>query len=524
MAGRLSVMFCIPPAMDVRVGTRNISSHGGQLTVKTHSGCCGCHLTETIGRRSFLARVGGGAVGTAALSGVAAAASDTPIDSSGDRVKPKLDKNTLVVQPALTYHLPVRREAVSWRSWGGLHTKSDVDREIRQITAELEKLADDTEFSVTFRPVARVTNQQEAAALRDTDADVMLIYGAGGGTRTLEAIISPDRYNLMFVRHRSGPAYLWYEIVHPRLLRKTVDVYGQPGLEPCDVVVDKYDELQWRLRALYALKNTVGSRMIAIGKAAGWGVGGWGAPKIAAELWKMDLQTVSYEDLGKRIESAKSDPARVRRAEADAAEYVALPGTQLDTDMDFVNRAFLLTQVFEDLMVEASAPAITINNCMSTIMPVSETTACLPLSLINDSGALAFCESDFVVIPSGVLLHHIASTPVFLQDPTYPHDGVVTLAHCTAPRKMDGQHLEKAAILTHFESDYGAAPKVDMRIGQQVTVIDPDFGSKRWIGFRGTIVDNPFLDICRSQVDVAIEGDWRKLMEDMRGWGSTGTT
>ena len=83
---------------------------------------------------------------------------------------------------------------------------------------------------------------------------------------------------------------------------------------------------------------------------------------------------------------------------------------------------------------------------------------------------------------------------------------------------MDGKNYEEARILTHFESDYGAAPKVNMRIGQTVTVIDPDFGDKNWIGFRGTIADNPFLDICRSQVDVAIEGDCDQLAQDMRGF------
>ena len=90
-------------------------------------------------------------------------------------------------------------------------------------------------------------------------------------------------------------------------------------------------------------------------------------------------------------------------------------------------------------MDEAETDAITINDCMGTIMGMSETTACLPLSLLNDDGYLAFCESDFVVIPSGILLHYISGKPVFLNDPTYPHDGMVTLAHCTAPRKMDGE-------------------------------------------------------------------------------------
>ncbi len=131
---------------------------------------------------------------------------------------------------------------------------------------------------------------------------------------------------------------------------------------------------------------------------------------------------------------------------------------------------------------------------------------------------MAFCESDFVVIPSGVLLHYISGTPMFLNDPTYPHDGIVTIAHCTAPRKMDGKNIEPVRILTHFESDYGASPKVEMRIGQKVTTIVPDFSVKKWTGLVGEVVGNPFMPICRSQVDVAIRGDTQKLVEEMRGF------
>jgi hypothetical protein len=149
---------------------------------------------------------------------------------------------------------------------------------------------------------------------------------------------------------------------------------------------------------------------------------------------------------------------------------------------------------------------------------MSQTTACLPLSLLNDRGYLAFCESDFVVIPSGILLHYIAGKPMFLNDPTYPHNNVVTLAHCTAPRKMDGRNYEPAKILTHFESDYGAAPKVEMKVGQIVTNLIPDFDCKTWVGFAGTITGNPSLDICRSQIDVRIHGDTTELLQQMKGF------
>jgi len=83
---------------------------------------------------------------------------------------------------------------------------------------------------------------------------------------------------------------------------------------------------------------------------------------------------------------------------------------------------------------------------------------------------------------------------------------------------MDGRSIEPARILTHFESDYGAAPKVEMGKGQGVTNIIPDFASKRWVGLSGEIVDTPFLPICRSQIDIRFNCDSLTLAERMPGF------
>ena len=212
-----------------------------------------------------------------------------------------------------------------------------------------------------------------------------------------------------------------YEAIHPWTLRHNTDQLAAKGLDFQDIVVDDLDEILWRLRSLCGLHNTLGSRILAVG-----GPGGWAQPsdviaKLAKDRWKLDIQTVTYDDLGKLIQAARQDQAAVELARRRAEAYLKLPGTTLETKREFVDRAFLLEQVFRGLMRKADCRAITINGCMGTIMPISETTACLPLSTLNDDGYLAFCESDFVVIPSGILLGNISGRPPFLQDPTYPH-------------------------------------------------------------------------------------------------------
>lgn len=467
-----------------------------------------------VTRRNFLYHVGAATLGGVALSGLDAFAGE----DYGLPKRKAIQTKPLKVQPVLTYDLPKRREGTSWRNWGGVQTEEAATQEKARITQELEKMARQAEFPIEIAPVLLVKNPQEAANVTKGAYDTLLLYAAGGWGNTLEALTVPGKSNLMFLRHDPGPAYLWYEIVHPRFLRKTVDQYGQPNWDPRDVVVDEYSEMLWRLRALYGLKNTLGKKTVCIGGPAGWGAGGQKAPDRTKELWKMDLVDYPYKELGPRIQAARKQEALVKACEAAAAKYLKGRGVKLETTRQFVANAFVLTEVFKDLMEEAQTDSLTVNHCMGTIMGMSQTTACMPLSVLNDEGYMAFCESDFVVIPSGVLLHYISGKPVFLNDPTYPHGNVVTLAHCTAPRKMDGKRLEPVKILTHFESDYGAAPKVEMKIGQVCTNLVPDFASKKWVGFEGTIIANPFHAICRSQIDVKIKGDCDLLMQEMKGF------
>jgi len=425
----------------------------------------------------------------------------------------------LKVKPFLTYQIPERKKERSWRAWGGVQTKDNLNEEINRINKEIKELLPKIEFPCKILPLTPVEDKNKIDSKEINSSDVLLIYAAGGSVEILEKLTSYGKPVIFFIRHRSGPIYLWYEVIHPIFLRKRTDEISQINVDTDDIVIDDYSEILWRLRGLYGLKNTVGERIIAVGGPSGWGkVSGRDAPFLARKIWHLDIIDFSYPELGERIKKEKNNKEILNESERKSKEYLAQGNVTLQTEEKFVINSFLLYKIFKDLLNEYNSDAITINECMGTIMPLAETTACLSLSLLNDEGYLAFCESDFVVIPSGILLHHISGRPVFLNDPTTPHNGIVTLAHCTAPRKMDGKNYEPVKIVTHFESDYGAAPKVEFPKGQQVTVIVPDFNGKVWIGFKGKILESPFFPICRSQVDVEIEGDWRKLLQEMRGF------
>jgi hypothetical protein len=477
--------------------------------------CCGCHpcappVPGDVNRRDFL---GATVLGGAAMAGLTWAPG--AVAAMGDLPTPP-PRRALKVKPVLVYSLPQRRPQTSWRSWGGLETEADLKAELARIGAELDALVAKADFPMAFLPTSAVHDAKALAGLPDVkDADAVLVYAAGGQIDGIEATGKPT---IIFLRHTSGPLSLWYEIVSPRYLRRHTDAQQVAGIEPIDVVVDRPDEVLWRLRALGGLVNTVGATIVAVGGADAWAQPKGVVPGLVKDLWKLDIRELPYEELGSLIRAARADAAAVKLAEARATAYLQTPGTTLETGRPFVVNAMLLDHVFRTIMADAKTRCITINQCMGTIMPLAETSACMALSTLNDDGYLAFCESDFVVIPSGMLTAAISGKPVFLNDPTYPHDGVITLAHCTSPRKLDGSTAEPARIRTHFESDYGAAPQVAMRTGQVVTSILPDFAAKRWAGFVGTIDSNPDLPICRSQIEVTFACDSRTMAERMPGF------
>jgi len=472
-----------------------------------------------LNRRQFLSLASGGLAG-AAFSLTPALAAGPQIEP-WDPLRPFLTLGRkLKLQPLFMYSLPTRREQTSWRSWGGVQSESAVAEEVARITKELQALAAKARFPLEILPVAKINTVEAAKKAGELDYDVTLLYASTGGGGLLRACLSLKPDTLVFVRHQSGYVYYWYEALSTRYLQTSAAApAASTSTEPLnvhvdDVVVDDYDALLWRLRALFALVNFRGARIVALGGPMGKYAPD--APQLAQQRFGLKILTVSYDDFAPRLQRARADRDLVVLADHWARQYLALPNTRLETDRKFVVNAFILYRLFKDLMAEHQASAFTIQNCMSTIIPMAETTACLTLGLLNDEGLIAFCESDFVIIPPGLLLRYICGQPVFLHNSTFPHERTVTCAHCTSPRRMDAKRYEPARILTHYESDYGAAPKVEFPIGQLVTFLDPEYSTPRWLGFKGTIKSNPFYAICRSQQDVQIQGDWKLLLNEAR--------
>ena len=506
--------------------------HNRPVEPKTTRECqCSCGTGPRSGvskdfsfsRRGFLHTLGYGAVGatlgtmrpaTATIPDPAAAS----VPAGGTALPPGVPVR---VKPALTYHFWKRSEKTSWRSYGALQTQAEVNEEVGRIEGELKELSAQAEFPMEVLPLERVSNDAQAKNVAETDCDVILIYGAGGfGMSWMLTLAASKTPKVMFLRHKSGPHYLWYEIAHWRLLRKNGDTFELPDMDVDDIVVDDYGDMLWRLRALYGLKNARGTTMLAIGGLAAYSEPAQKfGPDHAKKVWNYQIEIVSEEEFGRRLEETRADGNAVKAGKRQADELLAQPKVELQTEHRFVANSFLALGLVKQLMKETGASNFGFAHCMGhRVISMLDTPPCLVLSLANDEGYTAYCHTDLSHTLPGVLLRWTASEPTFVCNSHFPHHGTFTVAHCAAPRKMNGKDFEPTRIMTHFESDYGAATKVQYTKGQVVTVIIPNLHCTKWQGFHGRILDSPSNPACRSQIDIEIEGDWRRLLANMQGF------
>jgi len=421
----------------------------------------------------------------------------------------------LRVKPILVFDVPTRKEQDSWRSYGAIQTPAAARDEAARIERELKQLKDRAEFPIQVQSAEVLDSQAKLGQVSINDTDLCVVCAAGYVTQWPLKVPM-----VMFVRHQSGPFYLGFEIAHWRFLRQSGDVPALKGFDTDDVVVDSQEELLWRLRALYGLKNAKGTKMLTIGGLEAYSPQAQEhGPRVARDVWGYEFVNISDEEFATKLKAARADARIVQRIEEQIAALLSLPNVKLETDRKFVFNSYLALHVCRQLLKETGASNFGFARCMGhNQIAMLGTPPCFVLSLANDEGYTAYCHTDLSHTMPGVLLRWIASRPTFVCNSHHPHDGLFFVAHCQAPRRMNGRDFEPATIMTHYESDYGAACKTQYTNGQVVTAVVPNLLCTKWQGFRGKIVGSPSYPACRSQMEILIDGDWKSLVREMEGF------
>ncbi len=426
----------------------------------------------------------------------------------------------LRVKPALVYRVPEPADKTSWRMYGDIKTDQAANKEKQRLQQEIQQLQAQSDFPMEFMSFDMVKTPQGLKKLVATDCDVILMFAAGGLPKWFRDVEYKAPI-LMFVRHKSGPFYLWYECAHWLFLRQKGDTI-MPGYDTNDVVVDDYNEVLWRLRAFSGLKNAKGTTMLAIGGLDAYSdLADEFGPKMAKDVWGYDIKNVSNEEFMRRLNQARNDASKIQTAERQADELLAMRNVSSVIDRKYVVETYLILNICKQLIKETGAgyrANFGFARCMDTHIKMLGIAPCLVLGLANDEGYTAYCHTDLSHTLPGVLLRWIANRPAFLCNSHYPHNGIMTVAHCAAPRKLNGKDYEPTTITTHYESDWPTADRVDYRVGQTVTAIISNLHCNKWFGFRARIKEIPCFPACRTQMELEIDGDWRGLLAEMEGF------
>ncbi len=125
------------------------------------------------------------------------------------------------------------------------------------------------------------------------------------------------------------------------------------------------------------------------------------------------------------------------------------------------------------LMEATGCQAITMD-CLGLISRRRTPPPCMAYMQLLNEGTCGACERDITATLSLLLSSYLLDRPAFLHNPS-PNTVRNTYmgAHCTAPTKMDGFDAPDTeyVLRSHHESDWGVAPQVLLREGQEVTMM-----------------------------------------------------
>ena len=132
-----------------------------------------------------------------------------------------------------------------------------------------------------------------------------------------------------------------------------------------------------------------------------------------------------------------------------------------------------------------------------------KTTACLSLSLLNNSNIVSTCEGDIPSMISMHILKLLTNQVGFQANPSRINviDKTIVLAHCTLPLNM----CSNFEFDTHYESNSGVAIKGKLK-EEDVTIFKLSRDLKNYYVATGKIIQNlNESNLCRTQIKVKID-------------------
>lgn len=238
-----------------------------------------------------------------------------------------------------------------------------------------------------------------------------------------------------------------------------MDVYAVLKRERENVILAVgVDELQKRARALCAVENIKGCRLLAIGKTEPWVISSVKNWDIVRKKLQIEIVDVEQSELVELYNGMENDNSYTKEWLDGAAKLVEPTASDVADATRFQTALIKLIEKYN-----ARGAAIACFQLLKT-----GTTACLGVSHINTYTDYAVsCEGDMDSAITMLIMKQLAHDTVWMANPNLQPNKTVNFVHCTAPTEVNG---EKCSFIlrNHHESGIGVSPEV--MLPQSVTM------------------------------------------------------
>ena len=236
-----------------------------------------------------------------------------------------------------------------------------------------------------------------------------------------------------------------------------------------------------------------GTRLGVVGEPSPWLVASVPDDELIRARWGIEVVPV---DIGSTIDGH-------RHADADRTQAVAVHFAGAAPPTPALVEAAKLHPSLVDAIESADVDAVTVR-CFDYLDEL-QTSGCIALAQLNDTGIVAGCEGDVASAVAMLLVRALLDQPSWMANPAWidvDHDRVM-LAHCTIAPSL----VEDVTLHTHFESGLGVGLRGRFADGPVTLIRLGGSALERcWIA-DGHVEHVPEVDdLCRTQVAVQLTG------------------
>ncbi len=265
---------------------------------------------------------------------------------------------------------------------------------------------------------------------------------------------------------------------------------------PLELSEKRVSQLKEQLADLFAIQKTLcwldSCNIALIGNESPWLISSHIDKEYISNKYGVNFIEISTDYLIKRFNQTEIN-------DLHSKETIDKLVTKLEDNrsLEDLELAVKLYKAIYNICNENRINALTIK-CFD-ILEVSKTTACLALSLLNDSNIVCGCEGDIPSLWSMIIAKQLCNSNSFMANPSSIEtiDKSIDFSHCTIPLSIS----ESYKLTSHYESKIGIGIKSQLKLGKYTIFKCAGERLNKALIFQGSIIQNTdVINRCRTQI------------------------